>query len=218
MKPCAPIPEPGDQIERWGNALTSWFGRTVLRMWGWRIEPGPPNLPKFVAVVAPHTSNLDFFVGMAAILAMRMRAYWMAKHTLFRPAFLGCLLESLGGIPIDRTASRGVVEQMAQRLRESDRLVLGVTPEATRKRNAHWKTGFHHIAKSAGVPIVLVSFDYREKCLGFGAILHPDDLAADMQEIRAFFRPITARRPGHFALPERSQSEDGEQPVQGPAS
>ncbi len=202
MKQRASIPEPGDQLERWGNSLSSWFGRTILHWWGWRIEPGPPNLSKFVAVVAPHTSNVDFFVGMAAILAMRMRAHWMAKHTLFRPAFFGRFLESLGGIPIDRTASSGVVEQMSQRFREAERLVVGVTPEATRKRNPRWKTGFHHIAKGAGVPVVLVAFDYREKRLAFGPVMQPDDLAADMQCISDFFRDVTPKRAENFALPD----------------
>lgn len=202
MKQRASIPEPGDQLERWGNRLSSWFGRTILHLWGWRIDPGPPNLPKFIGVVAPHTSNADFFVGMAAILAMRMRAHWMAKHTLFRPAPFGRFLEWLGGIPIDRTASRGVVEQMAQRFREAERLVVGVTPEATRKRNARWKTGFHHIAKGAGVPVVLVAFDYDQKRIFFGPVLQPDDLAADMQVISDFFRDVAPCRPENFALPE----------------
>lgn len=209
MKAEGTVPEPGDQVERWGNALSAGLGRMVLRWWGWTIHPGPPNLSKYVAVVAPHTSNMDFFVGMAAILAMRMRAYWVAKHTLFRPAPWGRFLKSLGGLPVNRSAPQGIVEQIVGLFERRDRLVLGVTPEGTRKRNAHWKTGFHRIARAAQVPIVLVSFDYATKTLAFGRLLHPsDDVEKDMAMIREFFRGVTPRHPHLFALPERGARPD----------
>ena len=54
----------GDQIPRAGNALTRMIGRGIFRMRGWRLEGDLPNEKKLLAIVAPHTSNLDFFVGM----------------------------------------------------------------------------------------------------------------------------------------------------------
>jgi 1-acyl-sn-glycerol-3-phosphate acyltransferase len=196
------VPVPGAQIERWGNAFTRGFGRLVLGLWGWKIENQPPNKAKWVGVVAPHTSNVDFFVGMAAILAMGLRAHWMAKHTLFRPRPVKWLLEALGGIPVDREQPIGVVEQVVAMFDEREHLVLGVTPEGTRKRVENWKTGFHRIARTAGVPIQLVSFDYGRKALTFGLLIEPsEDLECDMRLIRDYFSTVTAKRPERFALP-----------------
>lgn len=127
-------------IPRRGNVLTSAGGRLVLRLLGWRIEGAFPDLPKFLIIVAPHSSNWDWIIGMATVLALRVDARWIAKHTLFRGP-CGPLMSWLGGIPVDRRASHGFVEQIADRYRQQSQLVIGVTPEGTRKRVETWKTG-----------------------------------------------------------------------------
>ena len=48
----------------------------------------------------------------------------------------------------------------------SDKLVLAISPEGTRKIVAKWKTGFYHIARKAGVPILLLKLDYKNKEIG----------------------------------------------------
>ncbi len=40
-----------------------------------------------------------------------------------------------------------------------------VTPEGTRAKQEQWKTGFYHVAVSAGVPIALAYMDYAKKKL-----------------------------------------------------
>ena len=50
----------------------------------WRIVGAIPDQPKVVAIVAPHTSNWDFVVGLLARYALRLDASWLGKHTLFR--------------------------------------------------------------------------------------------------------------------------------------
>jgi 1-acyl-sn-glycerol-3-phosphate acyltransferase len=58
----------GPAVPRRGNAFSRGLGRLVLRGIGWRLEGAVPNVPRCVAIVAPHTSNWDFVVGLAALL------------------------------------------------------------------------------------------------------------------------------------------------------
>ena len=51
-------------------------------------------------IVAPHTSNWDFLVGVAVAFAVELRASWLGKHSLFRAPFAS-FLRWLGGIPVN---------------------------------------------------------------------------------------------------------------------
>ncbi len=170
------------------------MGRFVLWAMGWRVEGELPNREKMVAIVAPHTSNWDWWIGTAVTFAIRLRANYFAKHTLFKGP-LGAFVRWRGGIPIDRTATEGVVEQMIEAFHTRDHLFLGLAPEGTRKKVHKWKTGFYHIALGAGVPIALSYFDYPNKVFGFGPAIQPTgDMEADLARIRAFYQPFRGRR------------------------
>ena len=178
-----------------GNSFIMALGKGMLRLFGWRPVGIYPDTTKFVAVGVPHTSNWDFVIGMVFIAAVGVRAYWMAKHSLFRPPF-GWLFYALGGIPINRSANFNVVEQAAQEFERRDKFVLGITPEGTRSRTEYWKSGFYHIARGAKVPIVLCFFDYRRKQIGIGPLLWPgDEVEADLEIIRAFYADKTGKYP-----------------------
>src|SRR5918996_1203336 len=144
----------GAQVPRWGNVATAALGRSALAALGWRLDVQLPNLPKFIVIEVPHTSNWEAVIGIAAILAMRIRVHWWSKHTVFRWPFRG-VLRWLGGIPVDRSASRGAVPQMVEEMKQRPQFVLGLAPEGTRKAVTKWRTGFYQIALAAGVPIVL---------------------------------------------------------------
>ena len=153
-----------------------------------------PDLPKAVIIVAPHTTNWDFVVGIAAKFALGLRASWLGKHTLFRAPF-GRFMRSLGGIPVDRSHPADVVAQSVQRFAEVDRMVLGISPEGTRKTVPRWKTGFYHIARGAGVPIIPVAFDWSRRVLVVGAPVSPgEDMNADLQALARFFDAARGRR------------------------
>ena len=185
----------GDQLPRAGNAITRMIGRGIYRWRGWRIEGSVPNEKKLLAVVAPHTSNLDFFVGMCAVWALSIRASWLAKHTLFRGP-VGVVLRHFGGIPIDRTLAHGVVDQIVEAYVASERLVVAITPEGTRGKVHHWKTGFCYIAVNANVPMAPVYFDYPRKVLGFGPTFRASgDLDGDIARLRDYFSQFTGRKP-----------------------
>lgn len=187
------------QIPRWGNLFTRWFGKSVLHLSGWRLDVSLPNRPKMVVIYAPHTSNWDFVFGLAAILALQVRVHWFGKHTIFRPPFRNLLIK-LGGIPIDRSAAVGVVQQTTQQFAEKEQLLIGLAPEGTRSLAPKWKSGFYQIAHAAGVPIQIAYLDYKKKVVSLGPLIETSgNYAADLEKIQSFYRSINPCIPEKFA-------------------
>ena len=180
------------------NRFMVWVGLTFLKILGWRVEGEIPSIRKFVIIAAPHTSNWDFPITLAVAFALKVKIYWMGKAAMFRWPF-GGLLRWLGGIPIDRSRSCNVVDQSVQAFQERDQLIMLVPPEGTRKKVGYWKTGFYHIARGAGVPIVLGFLDYRRKAGGIGPTFFPTGrIEEDMLQIRAYYATITGKRQSQF--------------------
>jgi len=192
------VPQLDPKVPSRGNAFTRTLGRTALNLAGWRMEGALPPLPKFVVIVAPHTSNWDFFVGIAAVYALGIRISFLGKDSLFRGP-LGPMMRWLGGIAVDRSVSRDRVAEMVDVFRNRDRLVVGLTPEGTRKKVPDWKTGFYHVARGANVPVVPVAFDYsQKKIIFFSAFTPSGDAKRDIEFLKGLFRPAMAQRPGNF--------------------
>jgi 1-acyl-sn-glycerol-3-phosphate acyltransferase len=146
-----------------GSALA----RRILSLIGWQLHfEGLPAL-QGVIVVYPHTSNWDFPLGVLAKWAMGIEAKFWGKHTLFRIPLFGAWLRWLGGVPVDRAAARGVVEQMVdlfERKRQAGEYFwLALTPEGTRSWRPAWRSGFYRVTLGAQVPILLASLDYGRK-------------------------------------------------------
>ena len=146
-------------------------------------------------VVAPHTSNWDFIIWIICVWAIGIRLSFMIKSNAFKGP-LGWVLKYLGGVPIERNAAHGVVDQMVDAFERRDALVLAIAPEGTRKKVESWKTGFYHIAERAAVPIQLVYFDYNRKGIGFGPVLRAtENIHEDVDGMRKFYRQFQARNP-----------------------
>lgn len=185
----------GAEVPRRGSRLLAPLGRALLALGGWRIEGEVPNLPKFVIAVAPHTSNWDFVVGVAAMFALDLRLAFLGKHTLFVGPF-GAFMRWIGGIPVDRTRPHGVVDDSVAAFARAERRILVIAPEGTRKRVERFKPGFLHIARGARVPVVLAALDYGERCVRLGPSFTPgEDVEADRRRVEAHFAPVRGRRP-----------------------
>lgn len=182
-------------VPRRGGPVRRALGRLLLRLMGWRMVGTLPDLPKFVIIAAPHTSNWDFIRGISLVFALSLDAKWIGKKELFRgPA--AWLFRWLGGIPVDRKSPQGAVEGAAAAFRSRTGMVLAIAPEGTRKGVERWKTGFHRIAAQAGVPIVCGFFDNRRRELGFGPVVHPSaDMAADLSRWQAWYEPLAPTPP-----------------------
>jgi 1-acyl-sn-glycerol-3-phosphate acyltransferase len=167
----------------------------LLRAAGWRIQGAPPDLPKYIVVAAPHTTNWDFLIMVGVVLAVQVPIHWLGKHTIFRKP-LGAIFVRLGGIPIDRSKAGNVVEQLISVFAASDRFVLIIAPEGSRKQVGRWKSGFYHIAKGAHVPLILATLDYTHRIVNIETVVYPtDDAKADAERIMAFYAAVAGRYP-----------------------
>jgi 1-acyl-sn-glycerol-3-phosphate acyltransferase len=181
-----------------GNAFTRWVGRNVLRLGGWQVAGEWPDLPQMVVIAAPHSSGWDAFWGIAAKVAMGVQIDFMAKAELFTGP-LGWALRFFGGVPVNRSAAKGIIEQVASRMRAADRMWFVLAPEGTRRKVTQWKPGFWKIAKAADVPVFCVWFHYPEKTIGLGPLVElSDDCDADLVRIREAYRPYRGRNRGVF--------------------
>ncbi|MEH6557065.1 MAG: lysophospholipid acyltransferase family protein [Oceanicoccus sp.] len=159
----------------------------MLKLIGWRVVGEVPSDPKYIVVAAPHTSNWDFPVFIFAVFVLRLHVHWMGKDSLF-PFPFKWFVAWFGGIPVDRSKTNNVVEEIANYFSQVKELVVVIPPEGTRKKVKRWKTGFYHIADRAGIPIALGFVDGKTKTVGLGpSFLTTGDIDADMKSIQAFY-------------------------------
>lgn len=184
-----------------------WLAYRVLKWAGWRFLGELPPHPKLVVAGAPHTSNWDFLVFMAALWHFRLRARFLAKRGLFRWPF-GHLFRALGGIPVGGAQDAGAVSAAVAEFGRREEMILVIAPEGTRARSSHWKTGFAAIAERAGVPIVFAALDFADRSVTVGpTIRYGGDLEAIMEVARAFFadkRGLHPERESPVRLPPGS--------------
>jgi 1-acyl-sn-glycerol-3-phosphate acyltransferase len=193
------VPELGPNLQRAHGRFAAWLGRLLMGLSGWRFEGELPDVRKLVLIVAPHTSNWDFLVGLQAKLALRLGGTFIGKHTLFRWP-LGILMRRLGGVPVDRGAAAGFAGEVGRALREADQMTVVLAPEGTRRRVAQWKSGFYRIAVEAGVPILPVGFDYPRRVVFFAPLFRPTgDYEKDLPLLRAHYRAEMGLKPRNYA-------------------
>jgi len=177
--------------------LIQWYERT-----GWRAVGELPPYPKFVIVGASHTSNWDFLVFLGTIRMLGRQVRFIGKHSLFRWP-LGGFMRGLGGVPVNRSATKDLVRQVVDQFDSHDDFALIVAAEGTRSYTTKWRTGFYQIALQAGVPIVCAGPDYPTRRGVIGPVIHPTgDYDLDMKPAFAFFHSLTPRHPERAGFPE----------------
>lgn len=190
------VPSPDELPKRMPslrNAPRRALCRIILRCVGWRLDGEFPDVSRLVLIVAPHSSWWDGIWGLLMKVAIGADVRFMGKRELFQPPLAG-ILRRLGGMPVDRGATTGVVEQMIEQFNHHATLWLGVAPEGTRKPVTRWKSGFWRIAHGANVPILPVAFDYPSKTMVLGSLLQTStDMDADLTRLRAFYAPFRGK-------------------------
>src|SRR5436190_20752458 len=169
----------------------------LFKLFGWKVKGAMPvDIKKFMIAVAPHTSNWDFIVGIAARSILRIhKAQFLGKSQLVKPPF-GWFFRALGGHPVERTTSQDMVEQVVRIFNRHNEFILAMAPEGTRKKVQKLRTGFYYIAKGAQVPIIPVGFDFAKREVVVAPTLYPTgDFDTDMERIMSFYRTIRGRNP-----------------------
>ncbi|HSM72512.1 MAG TPA: lysophospholipid acyltransferase family protein [Anaerolineales bacterium] len=179
------------------STLFHYEARIIMRLFGWRVDGKFPDLPKFILIGAPHTSNWDFLLFLGVIFTLRAEARYIAKAEIFRWPLIGRFFYYSGGYPVDRRKSTGLVGQMVEAIKAADKFILTIAPEGTRHYVSDWKRGFYHIAKGAGIPIVMAQVDGKNKtvCILKDAFYPTGDIEADMKAIKGKFKGVSGIKP-----------------------
>lgn len=193
-----------------------WFRHGLARLYawlsGWRVVGELPDDPRMIGILAPHTSNWDVFYMYLMAENFRIKANWLAKDSLLRPPW-GWFLRPLGAIPVVRSEHHNMTDAVAETILAYDRLYLAIAPEGTRRRVDTWRTGFYHIARKAGVRVILMYIDYRKKEVGFGPIIDPANggIQRDFETIRAFYAGVTPKHPENWGgVPDPEARKGGD--------
>lgn len=181
------------------------IGKLILQLAGYKIidttPKGVQNYQKAVMIAAPHTSNWDYVYTMAALYALDVPIKYLGKASLFKFP-LGILIKKLGGIPVRREQKNNMVNDMAKMINESiEQMILIIPAEGTRSYSKEWKSGFYHIAQTAGVPIILGFLDFAKKEVGFLDEFNPTgNYEKDLKIIQKKYVGITPKFPELNAL------------------
>ncbi len=171
-----------------------WIAERFMKLLGWRVVGSDPLPDKFVAIGAPHTSNWDFMLFLAAVSHFRIKAKVIGKHTLAQGPF-SWFFRRMGVIPADRSTPGGLVEQMKAEFGGAESLALVIAPEGTRSKTDRWRSGFYHIALAADVPVICGYVDFGAKRVGFGDRVDlTGDVSADMDRVRSFYARVGVGR------------------------
>ena len=179
-----------------GNPFSRWLGRLGMRIFGgWKIVGELPDISKAIIPVAPHTSNWDFFVGLAVKFALGVRLSFLGKHSIF--VFpVRRLLIWLGGIPVQRDSAHGIVGQMVEQFGKRNDLLLVLAPEGTRSKVSEWRKGFLHMAQQANIPVIPIAFCFVTRSILISEPMSVgDDIDAALQRIKDFTNQAVGKRP-----------------------
>lgn len=168
----------------------------LFRLWGWRIEGNYPYaIDKKIFVVAPHTSNWDFPVGVLVRGTVNDRIKFVGKKSLFIPP-LGWIMRAMGGIPVDRSGRNSFVGSVVEIFNRTDRLAIALAPEGTRRKVEKFKTGYYYIAVQAGVPIIPTVFNWEKRAVLFMDPMYlTGNAEKELPQIENIFRGYKGRNP-----------------------
>ncbi len=171
--------------------------KLIFKLFSWRFEGSvPKDLPKFIIIVAPHTANIDFFVGIMARRVLQLDSTkYLGKSQLFKAPY-GFIFRWLGGYPVDRSKNNNLVDVVVDIFNSKERFSIALAPEGTRKKVDKIKTGFYHIAKRAKIPIIMISFDFGTKKIKVNdPFMTSDNVFNDFKKIITFFSSSAGAKP-----------------------
>lgn len=183
--------------------MKKYIGSLVLKAMGWKIQLDgeTSNLNRCILVVAPHTSNWDYLLGVATYwkLGKRLKVIIKSSHT---NSLYGWLIHQIGAIGIDRSQKNNLIKIVSDLFQKED-FSLVITPEGSRARAEKWRLGFYHMAMEANVPIVLASGDYKEKIITIGHMIPIEKiknqpLEETLAEIEHHFQNIHPKYPNQY--------------------
>ena len=176
--------------------LSKFFFKTL----GWKFVGEVPKTKKYVVILAPHTSIMDMIYGKLYNWAFDMKPKIMIKKEFFFFP-IGSLIKMWGAIPVNRKYPGGIVKQMADNFKNSEELILAITPEGTRSPNPNWKSGFYRITEAANVPLFMTIMDFKTKQIGYlGEHKITGNFKEDLKAIKEKYKHAEGFNKGKFVI------------------
>lgn len=177
-----------------------WLAQFIyFKLLGWKMVGNTTfskdSIKKSVIIAAPHTSWHDFYIGVLLRKIVNVKTNFVGKKELFIWPFK-YYFRAIGGVPLNRSANENKVEAIAKEFNKYDEFRITFAPEGTRKKVAQWRTGFYYIAKTAKVPIIMFTLDFKNKTNTISEPFYPtDDIEADFKFMRAFYKDVVGKKP-----------------------
>jgi 1-acyl-sn-glycerol-3-phosphate acyltransferase len=170
-----------------------------FKILGWNVV-GNTNfskdtIKKSIIIGVPHTSWHDFYIGVLLRSVTGIKTNYVGKKALFKFPY-GWIFRMLGGAPVERKSNENQVEAIARLFEEKEMFRMTMAPEGTRKKVEEWRTGFYYIAKAAKVPIIMFTFDFKNKQNKISEPFYTtDDKEADFKFMKAFYKDVIGKVP-----------------------
>ena len=175
----------------------------LFTIMGWKVQGKmPAHINKCILVAAPHTSNVDFLLAMAAFYKMKLPIRYLIKQEWLNVFLLKGIFKNSGALGVERSKNNTMVDALAELITTSEEnMAVMISPEGTRKLAPKWKTGFYYAALKARVPIVLSHLDYAKKIAAIGPSFMPSGcFKKDMLILKNYYKDITPKFPEQFSL------------------
>lgn len=177
-----------------------WLAKILLKLTGWHVTGGFPDVTHSVVVAAPHTSAVDAFFCKVAMVYWGVPHRFLIKKEQFKfPRNFAMKL--MHAIPVG-LPGQNLIHDMVQLLSKEPAMHIVICPEGTRQANSHWNPGFYVIAKRAGVPITTFRMDYKTREMQMVGIIPQVNVHDTMAILADIYRGVHPRYPAQFLLPE----------------
>ena len=173
-----------DKVPRKKRNILGPISRKLLKWSKWDITGEFPNYKKLILIGLPHTANRDAWYALLAILALDLKITFFGAKWIFTrlpspytfsknvdrlgiPWPLGWLqkriLIKLGGIPVYRNKSKGLIKGAIEEFSKLDEYVLVIAPEAGTEQVKKFRSGFYYLAKELNIPYIPIELDFENR-------------------------------------------------------
>ena len=161
------------------------LGRFLMKLFRWEIKGEIPDLSKMILIGLPHTAMRDAWYALLAVWALDLKINFFGAAWIFTrlPSLftisknldkLGVpwpfwwlqkyLLLKLGGIPVYRVNSKGLIYGAIEEFKKIDNYILVIAPEAGTEPVSEFRSGFYYLAKGLNIPLVPIAIDFNSRC------------------------------------------------------
>ena len=176
-----------DNIAQKNRKVLGPLGRFLLKVFRWEIKGKIPNLEKMILIGIPHTAMRDALYALLAVWALDLKINFFGAAWVFTrlPSLftvsknldrLGIpwpfwwlqryLLLKLGGIPVYRVNSRGLIRGAVEEFKVMDNYILVIAPEGGVEAVDQFRSGFYYLAKGLNIPYVPIEIDFKNRRFG----------------------------------------------------